>query len=523
MRRCAHLALGAIAAMALFAGAPRHCFAQSANKIIAQWLGASGGAKAVAKIHSASWQGTVRNTNASSDGEFTLITAAPNEFYREFTFGAGQIVEACNTSSCWREEGSGNLYTLFGAEEKREEATGRYLNFALANYKKLKIVARFAGGDAVNGRPADVIELKIPPGETRRVYFDRQSHLIVKEAVENAEESATQATGNEKTAGSVFKVANSSMGGAEEITYADYRPVEGVMEPFQISIEEGGRTFHISADRIVFNREANTSSFLFPNLSKKPLPDIPALLIAVDENQQKIDEIQKDYACMKREEEDKVDGKGEVTKRTVTVYQISYVAGHEMNRKIEVDGKPLSSAEQQKEDARLEKEADRYTKEAADPKTKKDDNEVGISDFLRTSRFTNPRWERFRGQDVVVFDFGPNPNYKPKRLVEKVIYDLVGTVWVDPQARDIARLEARLGNSVKIGGGMVASLQKGSALQFEQSLVNDQVWLPSYDEVHVGAKVLLLKSLREDVVDHYYDYQKFDVKTQQKIAPPKQP
>ena len=523
MRRYLRLAVCGFAATAILACTSRDCLAQSADTIIAQSLRASGGAKAIAEIRSASWQGTIEGVNGAGGGEFTLVTAAPGEFYREFTFGPQQIAEACNASSCWGQEGNGNLYTLFGAEGRREEATGRYLNFALANYKKLKIIARFAGADTVNGRPADVIELKIPPGETRRVYFDRQSHFIVKEIVEAAEEPSTQEAETGSSAISVFKVANAaSMGGEEEVTYADYRVVQGVMEPFQISMKQGGQTFHISVDRIAFNGTVNPSSFTFPNLSKTPLPDIPALLTAIDQNQKKIDEIQKDYACMKREEEDKVDGKGEVTKRTLTVYQISYVAGHEMDRKIEVDGKALSAAEQQKEDERLQKEAEKYTREATEPQ-KKDNDDVTISDFLRTSRFTNPRWERFRGQDVVVFDFGPNPDYKPKRLVEKLIYDLFGTVWVDPQVQDIARLEARFGNSVKIGGGVVASLQKGSAFQFEQSLVNNQVWLPSYDEVHVGAKVFMVKNLREDVVDHYYDYQKFDVKTQQKIAPPKQP
>lgn len=225
---------------------------------------------------------------------------------------------------------------------------------------------------------------------------------------------------------------------------------------------------------------------------------------------------------MKLEEEDNINGKGEITKRTTTLYQISYIHGNEMDRKVEVNGEALSAAEQQKEDERLQKEAARYDKEAADPK-KKGNDDVGISDFLRVSRFSNPRWERFRGQDVVVFDFGPNPNYKPKKLVDRVIYDLVGTVWVDPQAEDVARLEARFDNSLRIGGGVLASLHKGSAFQFEQSRVNNEVWLPSYDEINLGLKVLLVRTFHVNVIDHYYGYQKFHVATQQKIAVPKTP
>lgn len=454
------------------------------------------------QIRSSAWQGKVTSPGDAESGEFTLLTSAPGDFYREFSFGPKQITEACNNTSCWSKDDKGNLYTLFGAEEKREHATAQYLNSSLANYKRQKIRATLAGTEDVNGRPADVVELQIPPGETRRVYFDRSTHLIVKEIIAPAKTMAAVAN----PAGALARTASPApAGAAEEISYADYRPVQGVLEPFQMALRRGTQTFQVTVEHVSFNGRMDASSFAFPNFSKKPLPDITALLTAVDHNQKKIDEIQKDYACMKQEEEDKVNSKGEVTKRTLTVYQISYIKGHEVARKIEVDGKPLSSAEQRKEDARIQKEVGRYNKEAAEAK-KKSDDDVGISDFLRIDRFTNPRWERFRGQDVVVFDFGPNPDYKPKKMAERVIYDLVGTVWVDPQAQDVVRLEARFSNAFRIGGGLVASLQKGSAFEFEQSLVNNQVWLPSYDEVHFGVKVFLLKNVRADVTDHYYGY-----------------
>lgn len=509
--------IASLASVAMLFATPRACFAQSADKIINEYVRACGGAKAMKAVHSSEWEGTIREAVGTDTGEFTLITAAPGEFYREFVLGPEQIAEACNASSCWGEEGKGNLYTFFGAEEKRAEATGRYLNFALANYKKLKIQARYAGTENVDGKAADVVDLTIPPGETRRAYFDRATHFIVKEKIEAAEAPPSEA----KAAGQLSKVASAgSFGGAEAIDYVDYRRVQGVMEPFSITIQQSGRTFQVAITSISFNTAVNASTFEFPNLSKKPLPDIAALLTAVDKNQKQIDEIQKDYACMKLEENDEINAKGKITGRAVTLYQVSYIAAHEIDRKIEVNGKPLTPAQQQKEDDRINKKIDQYNKEAVNP-PKKDSGDVGISDFLRVSRFTNPRWERFRGQDMVVFDFGPNPNYKPKKLADKLIYDLVGTVWVDAQAQDVVRLEARFGNSFKIGGGVLASLQKGSAFQFEQSRVNNEVWLPSYDEIHVGAKLLMLKTFRADQTDHYYDYQKFHVATQQKIAPPK--
>ena len=506
------------ALFSIIGAAANVCAAQSAGKIIAAYIKASGSAKAATKIHSSEWEGAITNSAGQRIGEFTMLTRAPGEFYRQFVLGNGQIAEACNATSCWRESGEGNVYTLFGAEEKREHATAKYLNFALAKYKKLKIGAAYAGSEDLDGHTADILELQIPPGENRRVYFDRTTHLIVKEMIEPAETRAPQG----KVEGSLARTAPAGTAGAtEEISYSDYRPIEDIMEPFRLTIQQGAQRFQITVESTSFNGDLRPSAFDFPNVSKKPLPDIPQLLKAINANQKKIDELKRDYACMKQEEADKVNGKGEVIKRTTSVYQISYFKGHEIARQIESNGKLLSPTEQKKEDERIQKEVAQYTKEATNPGEKSDDD-AGISDFLRIDRFTNPRWERFRGQEVVVFDFGPNPGYKPKKLVEKAIYDLVGTVWVDPQAQEVVRLEARFNNSFKVGGGLVASLQKGSAFQFEQSLVNNQVWLPSYDEAHVGVKVFLIKNVRADVIDRYYDYQRFHVSAKEQIAPPKQ-
>jgi len=150
---------------------------------------------------------------------------------------------------------------------------------------------------------------------------------------------------------------------------------------------------------------------------------------------------------------------------------------------------------------------------AADPKKQEKQNQqedAEISDFLRAEKFTNARRERFRGQDVIVFDFAANPAYKPKKLIESFIQKLVGVMWVDEQARDVARLEAVFSDNVKIGGGILASLSKGSNFVFEQTLVNGEVWLPSYTEVHAGVRLLFLK-LKANEIDTYSDYKKFQV------------
>ena len=86
---------------------------------------------------------------------------------------------------------------------------------------------------------------------------------------------------------------------------------------------------------------------------------------------------------------------------------------------------------------------------------------------------------------------------------------LRGVLLIDDKARDVARLEARFDDSIKVGGGMLASIEKGSAFVFEQARINDEVWLPSYAEVHVAGRALLFLKLKVNEIDRYTDYKKF--------------
>ena len=83
-------------------------------------------------------------------------------------------------------------------------------------------------------------------------------------------------------------------------------------------------------------------------------------------------------------------------------------------------------------------------------------------------------------------------------------------IWVDEQAREIVRLEAHFDESVKVGAGLLGSLQKGSNFVFEQEKINGEVWLPSYVEVHFSGRIFIVK-LKQNFNDRYTDYKKFSV------------
>ena len=259
---------------------------------------------------------------------------------------------------------------------------------------------------------------------------------------------------------------------------------------------------------------------------QRPLPDIPALLRDVEKNQAALEELRTLYTCHLAEEQDKTDSDGNVKSREMKDYDVFYIGDEEVLHLLAKDGKPLTGDEKQKEDDRFSKKFDELKKKqaelAADPKKqvkKEEEEEAQLSDFLRAELFTNPRRTDFRGQDVIAFDVSGNPNYKPKKEIDRIIQKLSGTMWVDDQAREIVRLEARFVESAKIGGGLLASVAKGSNFVFEQEKINGEVWLPSYAEVHVAGRIVFVK-LKQNFIDRYSYYKKFRSSATMTVALP---
>jgi hypothetical protein len=272
--------------------------------------------------------------------------------------------------------------------------------------------------------------------------------------------------------------------------------------------------------------------FDFPRKSQIQLPDLKQLFAEIDANQKAIDKLKENYTGSRAVEETQYDSSGKVTKLERREETFFYLDGEDISTLVAKDGKPLSDDDQRKENERVQKRIAKYQEEKAHKEKKeekageegkddKDSDDPGIEIFLRACQFVNPRRERFRGQDVLVFDFEGNPEYKPKKLAERVVQQLAGVVWVDEKAHDVARLEAYFVKDVHFGGGLLANLQKGTSFVFEQAFVNNEVWLPTYEEAHIGARVLLVKGFKVNEVTRYSDYHRFNIETLSNIGKPK--
>jgi hypothetical protein len=503
LRRCRRAERGSLVVLLAFVAllfcAP-HAPAQSAEGVVKKAMKAAGGEKALRRVNSRQVEGRITRTRDGVVGRYRAAATRPNLYSVSTELGGFESSEGYNGKSGWRRDSRDGLRTLTGAASADFQAEALYRNNLLLNLKKEKAKLSYGGQATVGGKAAHAVTLTTPRGARLKLYFDAESSLLVREEI---------------PAGAVTKVYE----------FADYRAVNGVEEPFVVTLttatDVGSEKFEIRLDRVAHNQPTESALFDFPRVSGEPLPDIPALLKEVGENAEEVERLLDRYSYTEVVTSRKFDKSGVLKETESEAFDRSFYRGYRVRRLVAKNGRPLSADEQAKEDRNVEKRVREIEKELAERDRKReasrpgdDGRRVSIADMFRASKLLNPRRERFRGREMIVFDFEPNPAHKPKKDIEKFAGKTVGTIWIDPADRQVARIEARLVEAYKVGGGLLASLSQGSSFVLEQDRVNDEIWLPTAVDVNISVRALLLIGVTANQTVRYSDYKRFNVEAE---------
>jgi hypothetical protein len=471
----------------------------SAEKVVGDYLKATGGKKRQAAIKDATYEWEVQADGLVVGSERRFVKA-PVSTRSEMslplgTRGGWQGVSAVSARSAWTRREDQGVRTLTDAEADADRLAAALEASRFVDYKKLNVLARTVAYDETTAEPAYVLEFSTKRGARLRYWFGTTSKLLLK-------------TRNQ-----------TSMKGT---LFADYRlERDGVLEPHSKTLTSEGQPDVTLALRSV-SYNTNLSDSLFDPPAAAEALDIPALLREVEANQKEIDERVSNYAFTEKRTEREINDKGELKKEKVTVTEIYPLpGGGEINKVISEDGVPLSAERAAKQDkeiaegvAKYEREREKKEqkkKEAEGKGSKKEtDDDVGITVFLRACEFVSPRRERLRDREAVVFDFRPRPGFKPNGMAESIVSKLAGVVWIDPADKTVIRLEAKLSESYKIAGGLLASIRPGSAFVFEQTRMADGVWLPRFMQVNFAAKIFFFKGVEANETREFSDYRRFD-------------
>ena len=470
--------------------------AESPKKVLSKATKAIGKKKTIRNIRSFRKEGLIVRESDGKSGNFIAQGTKPGLYNEQFDLDGFEVERGFNGRSGWIRDSREGLKTYTGKPSDHLKAEVDYRVWRWVDYKKLKAKLVPAEKQNLNGKSVKGVKIVSRKGVPVTLYFSANNYMLVREEI---------------------------MSGDDMIVYeySDFRPVSGVKEPFQMRMTQDGVSYNVKFDRIVHNTMIEQSEFDFPQISGQPLPDIRALLEELKENQDEIEEILEEYSYKQQTIKRELNKSGKlVTTETETV-QLSFYKGYRIQRVIAKNGKPLTPKEQEKADKKALKRVNEIDKKLAKSIKKVsqsgsgapdgDGRRISIAEVLKASKLTNPRRERLKNRDVVVFDFEPNPNFdfKNAKSFLKFFGKTVGVIWVDEKDKQVARIEAILADSYKVGGGLLAKLRKGASFTLEQDRINNEIWLPTNADINLSIRVLLFGGVKVNQEVRSFDYKKF--------------
>jgi hypothetical protein len=182
------------------------------------------------------------------------------------------------------------------------------------------------------------------------------------------------------------------------------------------------------------------------------------------------------YRHEKRSVEEELDAAGKPTKTTEEIYEVIPIRGIPFERLVKVQGRDLTDKEV-KDQNRKEEE---FRKKVADQEPERSsatNNDVLNKELIDRFVFRVEGRSNFLSRPVLILSFRPKPSGPEKKIADKVLKRLAGTLWIDEEESEIARLKLGLTADLSLGWfGMIGSLKQFD-LTLERARLPEGVWV----------------------------------------------
>jgi hypothetical protein len=222
--------------------------------------------------------------------------------------------------------------------------------------------------------------------------------------------------------------------------------------------------------------------------------------VAADERNWKV---ARNYTFSERVDLRYLDSQGRVNSQEVRIHDVMLLDGSPYRRLVARDDHPLPPGEEKKEREKLARGIAEREEETAAQRAQR------LSEYDRRPEWQREAWrelpeafdfqlageEVWDGNGLYVIEATPRQGYQPRSRTAKVLAHLQGKFWVDKRDYHLVKADVEVVDAISVGLFLVR-LAKGSRAAFEQTRVNDEVWLPRRVQVFASARLGLLKVLR---------------------------
>jgi len=182
------------------------------------------------------------------------------------------------------------------------------------------------------------------------------------------------------------------------------------------------------------------------------------------------------------------------TPRLTTAKEIVETKDGDVARLLSIGGQPLSAADAQREQARLDAllrdpRQQRHRKQNEDADATRALNVLKSLPIAFLYHDAGPADEA--GGIVEKFTFQPNPDFDPPDLETQALTAMSGELWIDRASERVTRLEGHLQHDVDFGWGILGRLSKGGWIVIEQADVGAGEWRTVRLEMAMSGRVVL--------------------------------
>ncbi len=228
--------------------------------------------------------------------------------------------------------------------------------------------------------------------------------------------------------------------------------------------------------------------------------------------------LMQNYTWTARETERHLDGAGQVKSEESSEWETVVLSGEPHRRMLKRDGEPLKPNEQRREQEKLDKALVKLQREtpeqrerrlAKDERDREKDREF-LGEIPDLYDFHLEGEQKIDGLDVWVITATPKTGYKAKNSDAAALLKIRGQLWIDKAEYQWVRIEAETTATIS-WGLFLARLNPGAKLVFEQTRVNDEVWLPQRETVSGAGRLGLVKKIAMEQELIWSNYRKFQV------------
>src|SRR5690349_8796212 len=227
-------------------------------------------------------------------------------------------------------------------------------------------------------------------------------------------------------------------------------------------------------------------------------------------------EEEKNYTFIQHIEQRELNADGSIKSKKSETEEILFLYDQPYAHLIKRNDQPLSDNEARKVEKKLNDTMEKRRTETPAEREKR------LSDFEKRHReehefllevpdaydFRILSEETLNGRSAYVISGEPRADFRPRLNAARVLPKLRPKLWIDKNEFQWLKMEAEVIDPIT-WRGFLLRLHPGSHIEIEETIVNNEVWLPLHAHIGFDARVALLKPIRLDIDAVFSDYKKF--------------